>query len=181
MCCLSQQQQLAAGRRQRAAPATRRHAVAPCVRAGARCRAAAAAPVAPPQPQPSPADWLPGALLRLQGGPRAGAASGPPSSAAPDFFGGKLPGKLLSLAALLLLSRVGVYIPLEGVDRAAFAQTVSASGLLGYVDTLAGGSISKVGVFSLGIVPFINSSIVFQACLRCLWWRPRSLSLAHPL
>lgn len=55
-----------------------------------------------------------------------------------------------------------MYIPLEGVDRAAFAQQVQSSGLLGYVDTLAGGSISKVGVFSLGIVPFINSSIIFQ-------------------
>lgn len=57
---------------------------------------------------------------------------------------------------------MGVYIPLEGVDRAAFAEKISGSGLLGYIDTLAGGSISKVGVFSLGIVPYINSSIVFQ-------------------
>lgn len=55
-----------------------------------------------------------------------------------------------------------MYLPLEGVDREAFASAVQGSGLLGYMDTLSGGSISKVGVFSLGIVPYINSSIVFQ-------------------
>lgn len=79
-----------------------------------------------------------------------------------DFFSGSLPGKLGTLALLLLVSRVGVYIPLSGVDREAFAQTLQQGSLLGYVDTLAGGSISKVGLFSLGIVPYINSSIIFQ-------------------
>jgi len=39
---------------------------------------------------------------------------------------------------------------------------MSSSGLLGYIDTLSGGSISKVGVFSLGIVPYINASILLQ-------------------
>ena len=34
--------------------------------------------------------------------------------------------------------------------------------MMGYVDTLTGGSISKLGIFSLGIVPYINSSIIFQ-------------------
>jgi len=79
-----------------------------------------------------------------------------------DFWGSPLPGKLATLCGLLLVSRVGVYLPLEGVDRDAFAAAVQGSGLLGYMDTLSGGSISKVGVFSLGIVPYINSSIVFQ-------------------
>lgn len=79
-----------------------------------------------------------------------------------DFMKGQLPKKIGALLAMLLLSRVGVYIPVEGVDRAAFAEKISSSGLLGYIDTLAGGSISKVGVFSLGVVPYINSSIVFQ-------------------
>ena len=36
------------------------------------------------------------------------------------------------------------------------------NGLLGYVDALSGGSISKVGLFSLGIIPYINASIVLQ-------------------
>jgi len=119
-------------------------------------------------PQTPPAgddDWLQSTMLRFSGGggsARAGALSGSGATGGGDFWSSKLPGKLATLVALLALSRVGVYIPLEGVDRAAFAQQVQSSGVLGYVDTLAGGSISKVGVFSLGIVPYINSSIIFQ-------------------
>ena len=50
----------------------------------------------------------------------------------------------------MLFSRLGVYIPLPGVDVAAFADSVKTEGLLGYIDTLSGGSISRVGIFSLG-------------------------------
>ena len=79
-----------------------------------------------------------------------------------NFFNSKLPNKILQLLALIAISRAGVYIPLPGVDTKAFAETLQGGGLLSYIDTLSGGSISKVGVFSLGIVPYINASIVFQ-------------------
>eukprot|EP00798_Chlamydomonas_sp_ICE-L_P023324 gene23324-30566_t len=79
-----------------------------------------------------------------------------------DFMKGDLPKKLGALVALILLSRVGVYIRIPGVDVDAFAETIANSGVMGYVDTLSGGSISKVGIFSLGIIPYINASIVFQ-------------------
>lgn len=52
--------------------------------------------------------------------------------------------------ALVALSRLGVYIRLPGVDVARFEQSMQGGGLLGYIDTLSGGSVSKVGVFSLG-------------------------------
>lgn len=61
-----------------------------------------------------------------------------------EFLGSDLPAKLGGLVALLLLSRVGVYIRLPGVDVDAFAESLTGSGLLGYIDTLSGGSISKV-------------------------------------
>ncbi|GFR48827.1 hypothetical protein Agub_g10780 [Astrephomene gubernaculifera] len=79
-----------------------------------------------------------------------------------EFLNSDLPKKLGGLLALLLLSRVGVYIRLPGVDVDAFANSLTNSGLLGYIDTLSGGSISKVGLFSLGIIPYINASIVLQ-------------------
>ena len=44
-----------------------------------------------------------------------------------------------------MVSRLGVYVRLPGVDVDAFANTMANNGLLGYVDTLSGGSISKVG------------------------------------
>jgi len=77
------------------------------------------------------------------------------------FFKSPL-GRLSLVLGLVILSRVGVYIRLPGVDVDAFAQNIQTGGLLGYVDALSGGSISKVGLFSLGIVPYINASIILQ-------------------
>lgn len=79
-----------------------------------------------------------------------------------DFIGGDLPKKLALLLGLLIFTRVGVYLRLDGVDVDRFSQAMAGSGIMGYIDTLSGGSISKVGVFSLGIVPYINASILFQ-------------------
>ncbi|KAL0049767.1 hypothetical protein WJX82_009617 [Trebouxia sp. C0006] len=78
------------------------------------------------------------------------------------FLKGDLPKKLLIMLALVALSRLGVYIRVPGVDVAKFEQSMQGGGLLGYIDALSGGSISKVGVFSLGIVPYINASIILQ-------------------
>eukprot|EP01024_Parvocaulis_polyphysoides_P040771 TRINITY_DN37220_c0_g1_i5.p1 TRINITY_DN37220_c0_g1~~TRINITY_DN37220_c0_g1_i5.p1 ORF type:complete len:486 (+),score=64.22 TRINITY_DN37220_c0_g1_i5:83-1540(+) len=80
-----------------------------------------------------------------------------------NFLESDLPKKLGLLGALVIFSRLGVFVRLPGVDVNKFAEYAQASGgLLGYVDTLSGGSISKVGVFSLGIIPFINASILLQ-------------------
>lgn len=79
-----------------------------------------------------------------------------------DFFKGKLPQKFLLLLGWLVLSRLGTYIPLWGVDRSAFQGSIDSSSLLGTLDTFSGGSIGRLGVSSLGIVPFINAQIVVQ-------------------
>lgn len=63
---------------------------------------------------------------------------------------------------LVAVSRIGVYDRLPGVDVEKFSAAVSGSGLLGYIDNITGGSISNVGVFSLGIIPAINASIFLQ-------------------
>jgi hypothetical protein len=57
-----------------------------------------------------------------------------------------LPGKLAALVGLIVVSRVGVYVRIPGVDVGAFSAAMQSNGLLGYVDALSGGSISKVGV-----------------------------------
>lgn len=79
-----------------------------------------------------------------------------------DFFKGPLPGKFLKLLGYLALSRVGTYIPLGGVNRAAFAGNLDQNSFLGTLDSFSGGSIGRLGICSLGIVPFINAQIVFQ-------------------
>lgn len=85
-------------------------------------------------------------------------ASATPSSLLPA----PLRNKLIALIALIAVSRVGVYDRLPGVDIEKFSAAVSSNGLLGYIDNITGGSISNVGVFSLGIIPAINASIFLQ-------------------
>ncbi|KAJ0031182.1 hypothetical protein Pint_14253 [Pistacia integerrima] len=79
-----------------------------------------------------------------------------------DFFKGPLPGKFLKLLGLLALSRLGIYIPLGGVNREAFVGNLDQNSLLGTLDTFSGGGIGRLGICSLGIVPYINAQIVFQ-------------------
>jgi protein transport protein SEC61 subunit alpha len=93
---------------------------------------------------------------------RQGPVTGNSSPGFGEFLSGDLPSKLALLLALIVFSRLGVYVRLPGVDVDRFSEAMSSSGFLGYIDTLSGGSISKVGVFSLGIVPYINASILLQ-------------------
>ncbi|GMH16623.1 hypothetical protein Nepgr_018464 [Nepenthes gracilis] len=79
-----------------------------------------------------------------------------------DFFKGPLPGKFLKLLGYLALSRLGIYVPLGGVNREAFVGNLDQNSLLSTLDSFSGGGIGRLGICSLGIVPFINAQIVFQ-------------------
>ncbi|KAK9275242.1 hypothetical protein L1049_022504 [Liquidambar formosana] len=79
-----------------------------------------------------------------------------------DFFKGPLPGKFLKLLGFLVLSRLGTYVPLGGVNREAFTGNLDQNSLLSTLDSFSGGGIGRLGICSLGIVPFINAQIVFQ-------------------
>ena len=81
--------------------------------------------------------------------------------------------------ALVAASRIGVYDRLPGVDIEKFSAAVSGSGFLGYIDNITGGSISNVGVFSLGIIPAINASIFLQVRLCCSTSTLSSLTTAE--
>ncbi|CAL5439108.1 unnamed protein product [Camellia sinensis] len=79
-----------------------------------------------------------------------------------DFFKGPLPGKFLKLLGYLALSRLGIYVPLGGVSREAFVGNLDQNSLLSTLDSFSRGGIGRLGICSLGIVPFINAQIVFQ-------------------
>ena len=71
--------------------------------------------------------------------------------------------RVLTTLALLLLVRLGIYIPVPGIDRVAFQEFIARGGqLFGFLDIFTGGGLSTVGVFALGILPFINASIILQ-------------------
>ena len=71
--------------------------------------------------------------------------------------------KILYTALMIAIYRFGVHIPLYGVDQEALkSSTVLSSGLLGLVDMFAGGALSALSIFALGIGPYITSSIIMQ-------------------
>ncbi|MBD2091153.1 preprotein translocase subunit SecY [Microcoleus sp. FACHB-1515] len=73
-----------------------------------------------------------------------------------------LRGRLLVTIGLLFLVRLGVYIPVPGIDRGAFQAAIQNNNLIGFLNLLSGGGISTLGIFALGIIPFINASIILQ-------------------
>ncbi|MBE9121629.1 preprotein translocase subunit SecY [Tychonema sp. LEGE 07199] len=73
-----------------------------------------------------------------------------------------LRGRILVTLGLLILVRLGVHLPVPGIDRAAFAQNVQNSPLIGFLDLFSGGGLSALGIFALGILPYINASIIVQ-------------------
>lgn len=76
-----------------------------------------------------------------------------------------LRGRLLVTIGMLILVRLGIYIPVPGIDRAAFQQAIqnnSLGSLIGVLDILSGGGLTALGVFALGILPYINASIIIQ-------------------
>ena len=76
-----------------------------------------------------------------------------------------LRGRLLVTIGLLILVRLGVFIPVPGIDRELFGNFIDNSGnasIVGFLDIFTGGGISALGIFALGILPFINASIIMQ-------------------
>jgi preprotein translocase subunit SecY len=65
---------------------------------------------------------------------------------------------------LMAIYRVGVFIPVPGVNRTAMSQVVGGSGggILGLVNLFTGGALSLMSIFALGIMPYISASIIFQ-------------------
>jgi len=65
---------------------------------------------------------------------------------------------------LLLIYRIGVHVPTPGIDGQALAAFfLQAKGtLLGMFDMFSGGGLSRLSVFSLGIMPYISASIIIE-------------------
>ncbi|MCL1471307.1 preprotein translocase subunit SecY [Argonema antarcticum] len=73
-----------------------------------------------------------------------------------------LRGRLLVTIGLLILVRLGVFLPVPGINVQVFKAQVQNSPLIGLLDLFSGGGIVALGIFALGILPFINASIILQ-------------------
>jgi preprotein translocase subunit SecY len=76
----------------------------------------------------------------------------------------ELKRRILFTAALLIVYRIGVHVPVPGIDAAALASFFArAKGtLLGLFDMFSGGALERLSVFALGIMPYISASIILQ-------------------
>jgi len=76
----------------------------------------------------------------------------------------ELQKRILFTLGLLTVYRVGAHVPTPGIDTvalAAFFEQAKGS-LLGLFDMFAGGALSNLSVFALGIMPYISASIILQ-------------------
>jgi preprotein translocase subunit SecY len=73
--------------------------------------------------------------------------------------------KLAFTGFVLALYRIGTYLPVPGVDVEAvkaLQSQFSGSGILNLLNTFSGGSLSRLSLFALGIMPYITASIILQ-------------------
>ncbi len=75
-----------------------------------------------------------------------------------------LQSRILFTLGILVLYRLGTFIPVPGLDPAQYAQFFESQsqGFLGSVNLFAGGAIERMGIFALNVMPYITASIIIQ-------------------
>ncbi len=77
---------------------------------------------------------------------------------------GDLKNRILFTLFILSIYRLGTFVPLPGIDPEQLQNLMEGNqkGLLGMFNVFAGGAISRMAIFALGIMPYISSSIIVQ-------------------
>ena len=70
--------------------------------------------------------------------------------------------KILITLVLIVVYRLGCFIPIPGVNTALLKDAVAQYDILGFLDLLSGSSFSQFTIFAMGISPYINASIILQ-------------------
>lgn len=72
--------------------------------------------------------------------------------------------KILMTLGFLAIYRMGVYVPIPGVDSAALKAFFTSSGanLFGMFNMFSGGALQQFSIFALGVAPYISASIISQ-------------------
>ena len=80
----------------------------------------------------------------------------------------KLKNKIIITLSILFISRIGIFIPVQGINQAEFTESISQNTIINFLNIFSGGGFSTIGIFSLGIIPYINSSIITQLIVKIL-------------
>ncbi|MBF2055305.1 MAG: preprotein translocase subunit SecY [Candidatus Sericytochromatia bacterium] len=70
--------------------------------------------------------------------------------------------KILFTLGMIFVVRFGVQLPVSGLDNAKIADLFNQGTLLQFVDLFAGGALAKFSILAMGILPYINASIIMQ-------------------
>ena len=75
-----------------------------------------------------------------------------------------LKNRIFFTILILIIYRLGTYVPLAGIDPLALKEIMSSSqkGLLGMFNMFSGGAVTRMAIFALGIMPYISSAIIVQ-------------------
>ncbi|MBU4305046.1 MAG: preprotein translocase subunit SecY [Candidatus Omnitrophica bacterium] len=72
--------------------------------------------------------------------------------------------RIIFVLVALAVYRLGALIPIPGINTAAIQSLFqnSSSGVLGVLDMFSGGALSRFSIFSMGVMPYINASIIMS-------------------
>ncbi len=70
--------------------------------------------------------------------------------------------KILFTLGMFLIARIGTHIPVPGIDTESITRAMENNDLLKFFNTFSGGAFSRVSIFALGVMPYINASIIMQ-------------------
>jgi preprotein translocase subunit SecY len=70
--------------------------------------------------------------------------------------------KILWTIVLVAIFRMGSHIPLPGINSEYLKSLTQSGGLLGFYDMISGGAFSRSSILALGVMPYINASIIVQ-------------------
>ena len=74
----------------------------------------------------------------------------------------ELKNRLLFTLGALIVFRLGTFLPIPGINPVSLQQFFEqqSSGILGIFDTFSGGALGRMGIFALGVMPYISASII---------------------
>ncbi len=74
----------------------------------------------------------------------------------------ELKKKILWTILLVAVFRMGSHIPVPGINSEYLKSLSQSGGLLGFYDMISGGAFSRSSILALGVMPYINASIIIQ-------------------
>lgn len=75
---------------------------------------------------------------------------------------GDLRKKIIFTLLMMVVFRIGVHIPVPGINTQVIENLIAKGQLLGFFDIISGGAFKKFSVFAMSITPYINASIIIQ-------------------